>query len=400
MHEGEIDLVDFLAGAEAIRESDREFTAEMFLEIDQAAEDGGLALGIEVFEFGEPELEARLSEALADLEEFGRGDPSLLLGVDGIEEHPRGHRFAVGDTEVGEELEFMGGPVTEIEGTRASVFKGIASGTDVFEMDFRAAADEEGHGLGVASGVLGGGCAELEEERAIANDRDFEGFGDAAEPIAIGEGEEELEVVEDGEGWSERAEGIFSAEEIDPIFDADARIILAEHRGGDADLAESAVDESGGETDGIHDRPAPDDDDEGLSIEMRGEHLGDELLDEGEIIFDGLAAGDDFWGGDELELVGVIGEIGDRFGRESGDTFGDALIDKDHRAVATIFLETIESIGEERVRREEEIFGEDYGEFPADINFLKNGIIGHLRVALVIQFLVAWARSRKEVGVG
>ena len=165
-------------------------------------------------------------------------------------------------------------------------------------------------------------------------------------------------------------------------------------------MAESAVDESGGESDGIHDRPAPDDDDEGLSIEMRGEHLGDELLNEGEIIFDGLAAGDDFWGGDELELVGMIGEIGDRFGRESGDTFGDALIDKDHRAVATIFLETIESIGEERVRREEEIFGEDYGEFPADINFLKNGIIGHLRVALVIQFLVAWARSRKVVGVG
>ena len=58
MHEGEIDLVDFLAGAEAIRESDREFTAEMFLEIDQAAEDGGQALGVEFFEFWEPELEA------------------------------------------------------------------------------------------------------------------------------------------------------------------------------------------------------------------------------------------------------------------------------------------------------------------------------------------------------
>jgi hypothetical protein len=31
---------------------------------------------------------------------------------------------------------------------------------------------------------------------------------------------------------------------------------------------------------------------------------------------------------------------------------------------------------------------------------LKDSVIGHLRVALVIQFWVAWARSRKEVGVG
>jgi hypothetical protein len=60
---------------------------------------------------------------------------------------------------------------------------------------------------------------------------------------------------------------------------------LGKHGCGDADEAESAVDECGGEANGVEDGAATDDDDEALSVHALFEQLGEELFDEAEVVF-------------------------------------------------------------------------------------------------------------------
>ena len=178
----------------------------------------------------------------------------------------------------------MSGPVPEIERPCGAVFEGITVGSNVIQMKLRAPCDEALHGGKVAGGVAWRGFAEFFKKGAVADDGDFEGFGDAAEPVAVGEGKQKIEVVNHGEWWGEGSNRVFS-EEVDGIFHSDPGVVLGEHGRGDADEAESAVDECGGEANGVEDGAAADDDDEALSVHALFEQLGEELFDEAEVIF-------------------------------------------------------------------------------------------------------------------
>ncbi len=178
----------------------------------------------------------------------------------------------------------MSGPMTKIERARSAVFEGVAVGPNVIEMELRAPCDKALHGGKVARGVAWRGLAEFFKKGAVADDGDFEGFGDAAEPVAVGEGKEEVEIVNDGERRGEGPDGVFT-KEIDGIFHSDTGIVLGEHGCGDADEAESAVDECSGKADGVEHGAATDDDDEALAVHAMFEQLGEELFDETEVVF-------------------------------------------------------------------------------------------------------------------
>ncbi len=174
-------------------------------------------------------------------------NPALPRGIGGIERDAGGDGIAVADAESREQLELVRGPVAEIERARAAHLERVAAGADVIEVQLRATLDEVAHRAMAALAKGGGVLAEKIEERPVADDGDLERLGDAAAPLAVRERGEEMEIVEHGEGRGEGADGVFAARKIDRRFYADRAVALGEGGGGDADDAQSAVDQRGGE---------------------------------------------------------------------------------------------------------------------------------------------------------
>ena len=266
-------------------------------------------------------------------------------------------------------------PVAEIEGARSAVFKGVAIGADMVEVHFRAAGDELGHRFKIAGGILGSRATEVLEEGAVADDGDFEGLGDAGEPVAVGEGAEEFEVVEDREGGGEGADGVFS-EIIDGIFDADAGIVLGEHGGGDTDQAEATVDEGGGESDGIEDGSAADDDDVGLAVHAEFEELAEDGFDVSEAVFGGLTRWNGLRGCGEFEGGGVGVKVGADFSAELGLGREHMRIHVNHAPVFAIFAAAARGFQKDGVGRGKEVVGENDRKLPVDADVLQVGVRG------------------------
>lgn len=119
------------------------------------------------------------------------------------------------------------------------------------EVKYGAPLDEFAHLGPVAIFEVGGMAAKEVEEVGIANEGDFEGFSNSTEPVFFWQGVEEVEIAEYGEGRGEGAEKVFLVVAVHSIFDADGGIILSKGGGGNADEAESAMDQGGGEPDEV-----------------------------------------------------------------------------------------------------------------------------------------------------
>ena len=230
------------------------------------------------------------------------------------------------------QFELVGGPVAVVEGAGGAEFIGIAGGGDVVEVEEGAALEDAADGGEVAGGDFGGGAFDGTEKGGVLDGGDFDGFGDAVEQERQREGVEEVGVVEDGPGWGEGAEEILGARKVDGVFDADAGVALGEGGGGDADEADSAVEEGGGESGGIEEGAAADGDAEGVAADGPGLQGLDHAADGPGRLLDGFAAGQGQGGAHEIQGVSLKlgadlpGEI--RKGRE------DALVEKDQAAVA------------------------------------------------------------------
>ena len=387
-----------MARADAEREGDGELAAEVLLEVAQAAEDDPLAGGVARVELVEPNVEAALQQPVADAREVVGADPALLLRVDGIEQHAAGDGFAVRDAKAGHEFQLVRGPVAEVERAGAAILEGIAVGADVVQVHFRAAEDEPLHRLEVAQRETRGAVAEPGEEFRVLDDGDLERLGHAAEPVAVGEREQEVEVVQHGERRRKGADGVFAAEEVDAVFHADTRVVLPEHSRRHADLAQAAVDERGGETDGVHDRAASDDDDKGMAIHAAIEEQAHEALDVREVVLHRLAAGDDLRRAGEFQPRGVRREVSLHLLRELRHGGGDMRVDEDERAMAAVLVLPFERLDERGICGIEEAVREDDREIPAHVDLLLKGRRGHAGRAASIQRWVSRARSRKVAG--
>jgi hypothetical protein len=208
----------------------------------------------------------------------------------------------------GKLLEFVRGPMSEIEGTGGTEFERIARGGDVVQVQFGGTMNEALHRGGIE--IAQAKCIALDrfEEFGVANERDFHRFDVAGAFVARFEGFEQFEIVDDGEGWSERADEILFAERVDAVFHADAGIVLAQGCGRNANVTDATMRGGCGETDHVKKRAAADGDDVGMTIDMETIDLRMDFGDVKIRILRALASFDDDRRANEMEF-GMGGEI-------------------------------------------------------------------------------------------
>src|SRR4029079_17959357 len=89
----------------------------------------------------------------------------------------------------------------------------------------------------------------------------------------------ECAIVDDGERRREGAEQVLQPKGIDSVFDAHAGIVLRQHSARTAEVAHAAMENRGGETDGIEHGAAADGECKGLPVYMARGQLAQYLLD-------------------------------------------------------------------------------------------------------------------------
>ena len=189
-------------------------------------------------------------------------------------------------------LQFVRGPVTEVERTGGAEFIGIAAGGDVLHVQLRAALDELLKRLLLQGSEIVGHGFDLLEKGTVTNERDFDGLDDAVAALTRGQRFQEGEVVHDGKGHCETADPVFLAEVVHAVLHSHAAIALAEGGGGETYVAYAAMGGGGGKADEIQRRAATDDEDVAVAVQRGFIDGVPAALDEAEVILAGFAAGD------------------------------------------------------------------------------------------------------------
>ncbi len=169
---------------------------------------------------------------------------------------------------IGELLQFVRRPVAEIERARGAQLKRIAGSRNMIDMQLGAAIDQPFHGLRIKVAQFESVTFDAFKKARVADQRDFDGFDVAGAFVARRQGREHFEVIDDRERNGEGADEILFGEGVDPIFDADARIVLAERCGGNADMAHAAMCRRGGQANDIEQSAAADGDNVRMAIHV------------------------------------------------------------------------------------------------------------------------------------
>jgi hypothetical protein len=277
------------------------------------------------------ELEAEVLEQLKDALGGGGVEEAGVAGVEGIEGDADGDRLAMTESELRERLEFVGAPVSEVEGSGRAGFEGIAACGDMLDVEAGGAMDEGLEGGEVA--LVEEGCMIFDpvEEGGIADEGDFDGFDSAGAEVAWGEGGEEGRVVDDCVRGGEGADEVFFQEGVEAVFDADAGVSLGECGGGEAEVSAAAVGDGGGEAGEVEEGAAADGDDPGVTVDVALMDLGEQGFGGGEVVFGGFASGEDEGWAGELD-GGVVLEVGGDFIGEGGAGGGEAGVEGDEGA--------------------------------------------------------------------
>src|SRR5215204_3899642 len=116
----------------------------------------------------------------------------------------------------------------KIERAGRAKFKGITGPGNMVEVQFGATEYQSLHGgwFKVAQG--GGILFKCLEKLTVADEGDLDSFDVASSLVARGKGGQQLEIVDHGERRREGADEVFFAKGIDPIFNANAGVRLAE----------------------------------------------------------------------------------------------------------------------------------------------------------------------------
>jgi hypothetical protein len=179
------------------------------------------------------------------------------------------------------------------------------------------------------------------EERRILEHRDLDRLGDPGAPVAVGQRDEEIEVVHHRVRRGERPDEVLLAERVDAVLDADAGVVLRQHGGRDADQPHAAVGGRGGVADGVEHGAASDHDDVGVAVDAVDVDRGADLVHGARLVLDRLAAGDHQRRRGELERVAVGGAVDDDVIGHRGMRVGDALVDHHQQPGAVLGLDHI-----------------------------------------------------------
>ena len=193
------------------------------------------------------------------------------------------------------------------------------------------------------------------EERRVLEQRDLDRLRDAGQPVAVGQREQQVEVVEHRVRRRERADEVLLAERVDPVLDADAGVVLRQDRRRDADQPDAAVGGGGGVADRVEHRAAADRHHVRMAVDAVDVDRRADLVDRPAVVLDRLAAGDDERGGGQLERVVVSGAVELDVVHERRVRGGHAVVDDDEQARAAVGLH---HVAQRRVARVEETLRE------------------------------------------
>src|SRR5712671_553341 len=117
------------------------------------------------------------------------------------------------------------------------------------DVQFGATHNQLLHGVGVELSQLRRISFERVEERRVTDQRDFHSFDVACAFVARIQRAEHVEVVDYGKGHSEGSDEILLSEGVHSVLHADARIVLAQGGGWDADMTNTAMRGGSGQSD-------------------------------------------------------------------------------------------------------------------------------------------------------
>ena len=157
---------------------------------------------------------------------------------------------------VGHRLELVRGPMAEVERTGATEFEGVAITGDVLRMQFGGTANGAADGGDASGSEQRGFLLEVREEDRVLEQRDLHGLDESVAQAACIQRGEQREVVDHGGGHGEGAGEILLTKGVDAVLDADARVTLAESRGGHTHETHAAVGGGGGEELNLVSRPS------------------------------------------------------------------------------------------------------------------------------------------------
>ncbi len=125
---------------------------------------------------------------------------------------------------IGKLLQFVRGPMAEIQRAGRAGFKRVAARGDVLDVQVRATIESSAASPPARSAASKGASAlQAFEKVAVANQRHLDRLGETGAFVALGQRGQKIEIVDDRERRRESADEILFAEGVDAVLDARPR---------------------------------------------------------------------------------------------------------------------------------------------------------------------------------
>src|SRR5262249_27404698 len=149
---------------------------------------------------------------------LSRSEHADLHRVAAVQRDTDGHRLSVPQLMRSERLELVRRPVAVIQWPRTPSLKRVSTMGDLTHVQLRTAADHARHGVRGAGVQSVGLALQPFEENALADQGDFDGFGNAGDAVAWMQRTQEARVVKHGKGRGEAADEVLDAEGVHAVL--------------------------------------------------------------------------------------------------------------------------------------------------------------------------------------
>src|SRR5262245_2561752 len=234
-----------------LKQGNRQFAPEVFAKFAHHPEQGMAPVAGTRLDHGMPEIEAEQLEQGRDTIVQSGPQQADKDRVARVERNADGNGLTVTHMIAGQRFQLMRRPMPEIQWSRAAALERISGMGDLAHVQLGAAADHGGHGARLKQGEGIDMAFEPGEERGVADQTYLDGLGHAGRLFSDRQVGDEIEIVENGERRGETADEILAAFEVDAVLDADAGVILRQHRGWHPDVANAAMAGGRNQADGI-----------------------------------------------------------------------------------------------------------------------------------------------------
>lgn len=315
--------------ANVLEEGNGQFAAEMFAKFIEAMQKGPFSLRIRLPHERMVEGKIEFFEKRKNAIKRPPGEHSRPATVEGIEGQSQGNSFTMRNGEAGYLLQFMGGPVPEIERPRGAEFKRIAALRDMLEMKLSTAVNGLFHDRNISPSECEDVFLQLLEKHGVADEGNLDGFNQPGASFRWRKTGPEITIVEDGEGRCKGADEVLFTEGINAVFDADSAIGLAEGGGGETNVADTAMGRCRGKSNGIEQSSATNREKIGMAAKAGSVDLAMKFLDEVRRILGLFTSGHNQWRTNEPDGKGLRREAGHDLIDQVRESMSNTVIDDD-----------------------------------------------------------------------